>query len=191
MSSIPKAQPHLKQLQNLQPPSFESCIQPKRCSSYDFRDIRVLNKCKIFGVFVKYLGYKLNIKLSDEDDILKELRTFYIRSNVLIRKGSETVEIKKINHIAHLYIVYIYIIENLFILKFVLLITMFLENFSSYFFAQVRVSCLLLTKFSILKHLLDRKYSLLLNHQKKKGDIIKQTLFTPFYIIKCLPYYKL
>ena len=45
----------------------------------------------------KYLGFRLNAKLCDNDDILKELRLLYIRANVLIRtfnKCSDLVKIK-------------------------------------------------------------------------------------------------
>ena len=45
---------------------------------------------------VKYLGFRFNNKLCDDDDILKELRNLYIRSNVLVRtfnKCSDQVKI--------------------------------------------------------------------------------------------------
>ena len=46
---------------------------------------------------VKYLGCKMNTKLSNEDDISKELRTLYIRSNVSVltfRKYNEQDKIE-------------------------------------------------------------------------------------------------
>ena len=45
---------------------------------------------------VKYFGYKLNAKLSDEDDVLKEMRTWYMRSYILIRTFSKCKERAKI-----------------------------------------------------------------------------------------------
>ena len=41
---------------------------------------------------VTYLGYRLNAKLSGEDDVLKEIRTLYLRSNILIRTFSKCSE---------------------------------------------------------------------------------------------------
>ena len=77
----------------------------------------------------------LSIKLSDEDDILKELRTLYIYYQMFqFAPSANAVNKLKynfLNNIVHLCIILIYgqLIENLFIPKFVLLVTTFLENF--------------------------------------------------------------
>ena len=83
------------------------------------------------SINVRYLVYKLNTKLSWEDDILKELRTLYIRSYVLIRtfsKCSEQVKIEILkSYCTSLYCFHLWSTyrKNIFIPKLVLLITMF------------------------------------------------------------------
>ena len=59
------------------------------------------------SVNVKYLGFKLNETLCDGDDILKELRALYIRSNAVIRTFSKCSNF--LNHIVHLYILFSFI----------------------------------------------------------------------------------
>ena len=41
---------------------------------------------------MKYFGYKSDAKLSDEDDVWKEMRVLYIRLNVLIHTFSKCSE---------------------------------------------------------------------------------------------------
>ena len=56
-----------------------------------FNSAVLLPKCD-----VKYLGFILKISLNEDEAILKELRTLYIRSNVILRTFKKcNVDVKK------------------------------------------------------------------------------------------------
>ena len=53
------------------------CVFPKLC---------LKGVCLNYVSEFKYLGHMINNKLSDDDDIKREIRSLFVRSNILLRR---------------------------------------------------------------------------------------------------------